>query len=140
MVNPRKIYPVDPGLIYVFGRSGKANIGNALETAVRIELARRGMEVRYVRTRDGFEEDFLARSPDGETALIQVAAELENEATQIRKFRALQAASREHPRATLHLITMTPELVEPHLPDIQVPSAAIWFLQPWLNRPFFQEA
>ena len=41
MVNPRKAYPVDPGLIPVFDRTGRANIGHALETAVMVELERR---------------------------------------------------------------------------------------------------
>ncbi len=45
MVNPRKAYPVDPGLIAVFDRSGRANSGHALETAVLIELERRRFAV-----------------------------------------------------------------------------------------------
>lgn len=59
MVNPRKAYPVDPGFIAVFERSGRANTGHALETAVLIELERRGMAVTYVRTPEGHEVDFL---------------------------------------------------------------------------------
>ncbi|MCX5670136.1 MAG: ATP-binding protein [Planctomycetota bacterium] len=38
MVNPRKVYPVDPGLIPVFDAAGRANIGHALETCVMLEL------------------------------------------------------------------------------------------------------
>ena len=45
MVNPRKAYPVDPGLNPVFDRTGRANLGHALETAVLLELERRGCEV-----------------------------------------------------------------------------------------------
>ncbi len=41
-VNPRKVYAVDPALIPAFDRSGNANLGHALETAVLIELQRRG--------------------------------------------------------------------------------------------------
>ncbi|MCI0589709.1 MAG: hypothetical protein L0323_23070 [Planctomycetes bacterium] len=33
IVNPRKAYPVDPGRIPVFDRSGRANVGHALEKA-----------------------------------------------------------------------------------------------------------
>jgi len=65
-VNPRKIYPVDPALIPAFDRSGKANVGHALETAVLIELERRKCEVGYVRTPGGYEVDFLARSWDNQ--------------------------------------------------------------------------
>jgi predicted AAA+ superfamily ATPase len=74
MVNPRKIYPVDSGLIPIFDRTGRANLGHALETAVPIELERRHCSVGYVRTKGGFEVDFLARLPDGNTHLIQVCA------------------------------------------------------------------
>ncbi len=65
MVNPRKAYPVDPGLIPVFDRTGRANLGHALETAVLVELERRGFEVTYVRTPAGYEVDFLARGAGG---------------------------------------------------------------------------
>ena len=50
MANPRKAFPIDPGLIPVFDRSGRANLGHALETAVALELLRRGAEITYVRT------------------------------------------------------------------------------------------
>ena len=53
MVNARKAYPVDPGLIPVFDRSGRANLGHALETAVLLELERRHLGVTYVRTLQG---------------------------------------------------------------------------------------
>ncbi len=33
MVHPRKIYPVDPGLIPIYERAGRPNLGAALETA-----------------------------------------------------------------------------------------------------------
>ena len=37
MVNPRKAYPIDPGLIPLYERTGRANTGHALETAVFLE-------------------------------------------------------------------------------------------------------
>ncbi|HHL72707.1 MAG TPA: ATP-binding protein [Bacteroidetes bacterium] len=132
MVNPRKAYPIDPGLIPVFNRSGKANLGHALETVVRIELERRNMQVSYVRTSDGFEVDFLARTPEGEESLLQVAADLGDDVTREREIRALQSAAREHPRASLHLITLAPETAGPIPQGIQVHNAALWLLAPWL--------
>ncbi len=50
MVNPRNVYPVDSGLIPLFDRTGRANVGHALETMVLVELERRRCEVTYVRT------------------------------------------------------------------------------------------
>ncbi|MBM3495790.1 MAG: ATP-binding protein, partial [Armatimonadetes bacterium] len=66
MVNPRKVYPVDAGLIPVFDVSGRSNIGHALETAVLVELERRRSTVTYVSTPEGYEVDFLVRGPAGE--------------------------------------------------------------------------
>jgi len=128
MVNPRKAYPVDPGLIPVFDRSGRANLGHALETAMRVELERRGVSVTYVRTREGHEIDFLARRAGGETELIQVSADLDDPATRERETRALLAAAAEYPDASLHLITLTPESAQELPAEIAVHPAARWFL------------
>ncbi len=102
--NPRKLYPVDPGLIGAFDTSGRSNTGHALETVVFNELERRGAEVMYVKTAEGFEVDFLARHPDGRQELIQVCADLSDEATLARELRALDAGAREHPRAQQRLL------------------------------------
>ena len=107
MVNPRKAYPIDAGLIGVFDRSGRANTGHALETAVLVELERRRCEVTYVRTPEGHEVDFLARFDDGRTELIQVCADASDGATAQRELRALEEASAVFPRATPRLLTMT---------------------------------
>ncbi|NOX53340.1 MAG: ATP-binding protein, partial [Planctomycetes bacterium] len=139
MVNPRKVYPVDPGLIPLFDRSGKANIGHALETAVRIELERRDAEVHYVRTRDGYEVDFLARYADGQQELIQVCVALDDLNTREREMRALEAAAREFPRASLLLITLAPETAHDVPEHIRVHNAPFWFLAPWLQKPHLDQ-
>ena len=117
MVNPRKVYPVDTGLMPIFDRTGRANLGHALETAVLVELERRRMEVAYVKTADGYEVDFLARTPDGRPELIQVCADLGDPATARRELRALQSAGEEYPDAELHLITLYRDDVPPSLPQ-----------------------
>ena len=129
MVNPRKVYPVDPGLIPVFDRTGRANEGHALETVTALELERRGAEISYVRTRDGFEVDFLARFPDGAEQLIQVCADLDAADTCKREVRSLLAASAEYPRATLHLVTLRTAPTH-SLPDgVRLHRAADWLLE-----------
>ncbi len=109
--NPRKVYPADPGLIEAFDTSGRPNTGHALETAVYNELSRRGAEVAYVKTKDGFEVDFLARHPDGRQELIQVCADGSDPATWSRETRALDAAGDEHPKAERTVIVLDPGLV-----------------------------
>jgi len=128
MVNPRKVYPIDPGLIPVFDRTGQANSGHALETAVMLELERRGAEIFYVKTASGYEIDFFAQYPEGREELIQVCAVLDDPGVRAREARALIDAAREHPRAEKIIITLHPESA-PEMPaGIAVQSAAEWLL------------
>ncbi|MEK7768037.1 MAG: DUF4143 domain-containing protein, partial [bacterium] len=128
MVNPRKAYPVDPGLIPVYDRTGRANVGHALESAVRVELERRGLSISYVRTPEGYEVDFLARSADGGEHLIQVCADPGDPSTRDRELRALLAAAKLHPRARAHLVTLAPDAVGALPAGVTVHHAARWFL------------
>lgn len=128
-VNPRKVYPVDPGLIPLFDRSGRSNIGHALETVIFWELRRRGAQISYVRTSDGFEVDFLAREPDGSENLVQVCANLDNPETFRREIRALEDAAAKHPRAGNLLITLN-KPSSPVSPDgVRVVEARDWLLE-----------
>ena len=104
--NPRKSYPVDPGLVHAFDVSGRANVGHALETVVQNELERRGVEVGYVSTAGGLEVDFLARRIGAEAELLQVCADVSAPETLDREVRALAAASEEHPRARRRLLVL----------------------------------
>ena len=130
MVNPRKAYPVDAGLISVFDRTGRANLGHALETAVLVELEHRRFEVTYVRTPEGYEVDFLARDAAGGMELIQVCADLSDPSTAAREFRALSAAGELFPRARKRLLTLTDDRLPADLPaGTEVQTACDWFLQ-----------
>lgn len=129
MVNPRKAYPADTGLIPVFDRSGRANVGHALETAVLVDLERRRCEVAYVRTPQGHEVDFLARSPCGRTELIQVCADMSDPATAAREFRALDGAAAEFPGARQLLLTLTRDGLPAEAPSgVEVHPAYEWML------------
>jgi hypothetical protein len=129
MVNPRKAYPIDQGLIPIYERVGRANLGHALETAVLIELQRRGCELRYLRTPQGNEVDFHAIDPTGQTLLVQVCADATDPKTLERETRSLLEAHAVHADARLILLlleslppgTSTPEKIEV-IPAIQ------WFL------------
>jgi predicted AAA+ superfamily ATPase len=128
MANPRKAYPIDPGLIPVFDRSGRANLGHALETAVALELDRRGAETAYVRSARGREVDFLARFVGGGQELIQVCSSLEDRATSERELRALAEAGKEYPRAQKCIVTLTPGSAPAVPDDVVVYDAAEWLL------------
>jgi len=129
MVNPRKAYPGDPGLIPLFDRSGRANLGHGLETVVLLELERRGMEVSYVRTPEGYEVDFLARRPGGAEELIQVTADASDGATARRELRALAGAAQRYPRAVQRLLTLTRDGLPAEVPSgIVAQPAYEWLL------------
>lgn len=106
MVNPRKAYPVDPGLIALFERSGRTHHGRALETAVMLDLERRGFEVAYVRTPEGFETDFLAHRAGDPPLLVQVCLESEDDETWTCELRGLEAAAKMYPDARPFLVTL----------------------------------
>lgn len=124
-VNPRKVYPADPALIPVYDRSGKANTGHLLETAVFNELQRRGADISYVKTTSGYEVDFLARFPDGSNTLIQVCQTLDNPATLDREVRALQEAAHDYPDTSLLLLTGESILPQPEISS-SITSIPAW--------------
>lgn len=105
--NPRKVYPVDPGLIGAFDASGHANLGHALETVVQNELERRKAHLGYVKTRDGLEVDFRARYQAGEEEIVQVCADPSAAATKDRELRAIAEGAAEYPRATRRLLVLS---------------------------------
>lgn len=127
--NPRKLYPIDPGLIRAFDSSGRANAGHALETRVMNELADRRAELGYVKTVSGYEVDFLARFPDGREELIQVCAELADPSTLERELRALDEARIENPRAERRLLTLDREpAIQAGVADVKVEPVYEWLL------------
>jgi len=129
MVNPRKVYPVDHGLIPIYDQSGRGNLGHALENAVLIELERRRFSVTYVRTQAGHEVDFLARGPSGEQELIQVCADASEPVTANRELRALLAAAEMYPAARLRLLTLTRDGAPADVPaGVEVQPAYEWLL------------
>jgi len=127
--NPRKIYPVDTGMIGAFDRTGRSNVGHALETVVLHELDRRRAEVGYVRTATSYEVDFLARFYGGREVLIQVCADTGATETREREVRALEEARREHPRAAPRLLVLNSDQLSVRVPSrVMVQAAYQWLL------------
>ena len=121
MRNPRKVYPVDPGLIPVFERAGRENRGRALETAILIELERRGYQVGWVRVGENLEVDFLAEHHVDEPLLVQVSLDTTADATWQREIRSLEAAADAYPHALPLLVTL-----DPTPPSRPLPGRLAW--------------
>ena len=129
-VNPRKAYPVDPGLIPLFARGGRSYQGHALETAVLLELERRGWEVSYIRTPEGWEVDFCARRAGEAPLLVQVCLETADDQTWEREARALRSAGEMHGDARLFLVTLDSSPPRQRLPDgVNWAPASRWLLE-----------
>lgn len=129
--NPRRIYPVDPSLIPAFDRSGRSNLGHALETAVLNELERRGAEVGYVKTEEGFEVDFLARFPGAGEELVQVCVDPSDPVTLARELRGLATAGRAHRRAAKRLLVLDRD----GAPAAGIPGVTVQPVYEWLLAP-----
>jgi hypothetical protein len=130
MVNPRRAYPIDAGLIPLYTRAGREHHGRALETAVLLELERRGYAADWFRTEGGWEVDFLSERAGDPPLLIQVSLETAEDATWEREVRALADAARAHPDAEAILITLDPRPPAHELPrGLRWRPAAQWFLE-----------
>lgn len=127
--NPRKVYPIDPGLIEAFDSSKRSNVGHALETVVLNELERRKASPSYVRTPGGFEVDFHARYPGGREELLQVCADLSDPETRARELRALSEAAVNHPHAVRRVLVLGQETFgSATTPNVIVQPAYEWLL------------
>jgi uncharacterized protein len=129
MSNPRKPYPIDPGLIPLYERPGREHRGRALETAVLLELERREYSVTWLRVGDDLEVDFFATRPGDSRLLVQVCMDTAADATWQREIRALDAASREYPDAEALLVTQDPTPPRRPLPSpLKWKAATEWLL------------
>ena len=130
MRNPRKAYPIDPGLIPVYERAGRENRGRRLETVVLLELERRGYEMGWVRVGDNLEVDFYAEHAVIDPLLIQVSLDTSADDTWEREVRSLEAAAAEFPSARPLLVTLDPTPPARPLPaGLAWMSAVEWLLE-----------
>jgi predicted AAA+ superfamily ATPase len=130
-VNPRKCYPVDPALAAAVSFRASGDLGHLLETAVYLELRRRGRSLAYVTTRSGYEVDFLAEDFKGTRELVQVCADLADPATRQREMRALEEGMRETLCERATLVTLRDESsAEIGGHTIRIVPAWRWLLEP----------
>jgi len=74
LVNPRKIYTIDPGFATVNSLSFSSDQGRKLENTVFLQLRRQFSEIYYFSGNS--ECDFIVRDPKGRTQAFQVCYEL----------------------------------------------------------------
>jgi len=105
IINDRKIYGIDMGMIGAVAFSFSADSGHILENLVFLELKRRGKELYYYQDKSGKQEcDFLIREGREITAAFQAADRLDA-ANQDREVRGLVSALRAHKLKTGTILT-----------------------------------
>jgi predicted AAA+ superfamily ATPase len=130
MVNPRKAYPIDPGLIPIYERFGREHRGRALETVILLELERRGYTVDWLRVGQDREVDFYAERTGEQGLLINVCLDTADAETWEREVGSLERAAAAHPEARALLITLDSSLPAYPVPaSIEWQSAAHWLLE-----------
>ncbi len=122
-LRPRKIYPVDQGLITAYAIDTNMQLGPSLEALVFSALKRSSAELHYYITSKGYEVDFFARFPDQSRKLIQVSLSIRDPATKEREVKALVAAMEEcHLQRSLIVTLDESDTIENSAGTIQVVS------------------
>ncbi len=94
-LNPKKIYIADNGLV-TSGRLGiSLKLGNLFENQVYLDLRRKGKQVYYYKTQEGFEIDFVVKDQEGHFEMQQIVWDISDERTLEREERALKSAEKE---------------------------------------------
>jgi predicted AAA+ superfamily ATPase len=138
IVNPRKVYAVDPGLARAMHTGGAQNTGALLENLVYLELRRRvgrraTEAVSYARSSSGREVDFAVDpvQPGDTLRLVQVCAGFYEEVTRARELGALEEVMRETGTSEGTVVTLAAcEDVEVEGGVIRVRPVWEWALAP----------
>jgi predicted AAA+ superfamily ATPase len=127
MINPSKMYTIDTGLLNAMTFRHSTDNGPLLENMVFMDLRRRGYEVDYIQTADGYETDFFARHKrDGQVQLIQVCWDLGDQKTFDRERRGLKSAMAQFGISEGTIVTWDDEAQKDD--GIQIVSVWKWLL------------
>jgi len=107
LLNPKKVYSIDPGLRNVSGFRFSRDAGRLMENVVFLELFRRHEEIFY--WKEEREVDFVVKDGNEIKKLIQVCYNLDKDETQARETKALIKASKSVGCEDLKVITYEEE-------------------------------
>ena len=122
MYNPKKIYPVDTGLITAYTIKEGFVDSARLETAVFLHLRRTKKDVYYYHTHASREVDFLTIDTKQQMQLYQVCVSLLDPETRNREITALQQAMEELGLKAAFIVTREGEEL------ISIPQGKIYCL------------
>ena len=128
ILNPKKSYFIDNGLVRRVGFSFSADLGHLLENLVFIELLRRGKTIYY--HNKGQECDFILVEDKTVTTAIQVTYTIPNEKTRKREIDGLLDAMKTYKLQSGLIITDdTEEIIMENDKQILIIPAWKWLLE-----------
>ena len=107
--SPKKVYPIDTGLINALAFKVSKNIGPLLETIVFLELKRRNKEIYYGNFDNKYEVDFIIKSGTEVLNIINVSYDMKNEKTRKREIDGLKVATEKLQPKEILLLTWQEE-------------------------------
>ena len=110
-LKPKKIYPIDMGLITAYTIKSDYEQAARLETAVFLQLRRKYTNIFYYHTASAKEVDFLVLD-NNQFFIYQVSLSLNDEKTKTREIKAILEASKELPVENAYIITLEDEYDE----------------------------
>jgi predicted AAA+ superfamily ATPase len=125
-LKPKKIYPVDTGMITAFTLKSTTEMAARLETAVFLHLRRRTEDIYYYHTVVGKEVDFITLSAAGQLKLFQVSLSLKESKTKERELSALIEAMKELNVSEGTIITLDDEADVIHTINGVVQVISLW--------------
>jgi hypothetical protein len=93
--NPRKAYAIDTGLSRSHMIGISENMGRLFENLIYLDFRRHNYDICYYSTKAGREVDFVARSLEGESRVVQVCLDAQDPETHEREVSALSQAESE---------------------------------------------
>lgn len=124
-LKPKKIYPVDTGLITAYSIRPGYQQAALLETAVFLHLRRHYQDIFYFQTASGKEVDFLVLEPNGNYHLYQVTLHMNEASTKEREMSALIEAMGELKLSNASIITLE-ETGEYAVPIGKIEITPLW--------------
>jgi uncharacterized protein len=91
--NYKKVYCMDWALARAVCGGESIDETRILENIVYVELCRRGFDINYYRTKEGFEIDFVISKRGKPPELVQVAFSIENSEVKNRELRAIEKSA-----------------------------------------------
>ena len=129
-VNPKKIYCVDHALSIACDAKIFDNTGAVLENIVYCHLRKKNNNLHYYKTQNGYEIDFVSGT-EGQFKIYQVCADLSNDDTKKREYRAIKEACNELKcsNATLIVMNQKSESIQMDNVTIDIVNAVEWLTE-----------